>query len=89
MKEWMEDGSVVALVLVGAVAAVGFAAKRSQHDNPVRLVSQQQVFVGSSNRGSRAMRYTDFVAAKMPELVASGMKAPDAMKQAARMWRER
>ena len=47
-------------------------------------------FAGSfAYQGSRASRWNDYVGSRVPELMAQGMSAPEAMKQAASEYRER
>ena len=81
-----ENGAMLAVGLLGAATLLAAASKGGTFTGKVSAGP----FAGSfAYQGSRASRWNDYVGSRVPELMAQGMSAPEAMKQAASEYRER
>jgi len=73
-KGYLDDGAQQALVVVGVLTLLGAVVRHQQG---------KSYYAGSSGMGSMASEWNNFVARRVPELVATGMTAPEAMQIAA------
>jgi len=70
-SDYAQDGAQQTLVIVGALTAVGALLNRRQG----------MPMFGSMKRAPS--QWNNYVAKRVPQLVAQGMEAPEAMQQAA------
>ena len=96
MKEYLqnlkENGAVAAIGAVGLVALAGMFAQRGGMN--AHMPSQGSAFYHSPKKGSSKRRggrnaYSKFVGGRVKELHSQGYAPTEAMKVAAKEWRNR
>ena len=95
LEAYSNNGAQITLVTVGVIAAISAWQSRgssnygASHMAHVPSHRPHGRSGGAQGRGSRKSSYQEFTSKTMRRLISQGAKPKDAMRQSARMWRQK